>query len=325
MLRDGACVFDPAAPMSTWPAMAKRAFEARWAHIKPGRFTMGSPGSEKGRSKYEGPTHRVYISRPFLLHKTEVTQGQWKALMGNNPSKERVSESCDDSCPVTMVSWFDALAYTNALSRREGLPECYKLSDCKGTVGAGCSGSDNLSCGHGKGASENAFECSLSVNAPIRDNRTLFMRHDPTMCKGYRLPTEAEWEYAARAGTTGPRYGELDEIAWYSGRAMSEVGKKQANAWGLHDMLGNVEEWTWDWMYEGEGMYRGRGVPGSYWSGSSTDPVGVNHGISNRLRVYRGGNYFDDPHKCRAAIRASGYPALRSFTLGFRVARTLHK
>lgn len=121
---------------------------------------------------------------------------------------------------------------------------------------------------------------------------------DP-VADGYRLPTEAEWEHACRAGTTGPRYGPLDEIAWHRGNSDEQshsVGGKQPNAWGLHDMLGNVWEWCWD-IYDAE-------VYGGY-------------------RVLRGGGWFDQPWSCRASVRRRSHPTLRIDDLGFRLARSI--
>lgn len=115
---------------------------------------------------------------------------------------------------------------------------------------------------------------------------------------GYRLPTEAEWEHACRAGTTGPRYGPLDEIAWYranSDERVHEVGGKRPNAWGLYDMLGNVWDWCWD-IYDAE-------VYGSY-------------------RVLRGGGWFDEHWSCRASVRRRSFPTYRIDDVGFRVARS---
>jgi formylglycine-generating enzyme required for sulfatase activity len=115
---------------------------------------------------------------------------------------------------------------------------------------------------------------------------------------GYRLPTEAEWEHACRAGTTGPRYGPLDEIAWYrgnSGGRIHDVGGKRPNSWGLHDMLGNVWEWCWD-IYDAE-------VYGSY-------------------RVLRGGGWFDEHWSCRASVRRRSHPTFQIDDVGFRVARS---
>ncbi|MDG4821080.1 formylglycine-generating enzyme family protein [Asanoa sp. WMMD1127] len=120
---------------------------------------------------------------------------------------------------------------------------------------------------------------------------------DPA-ASGYRLPTEAEWEHACRAGTTGPRYGPLDEIAWYrgnSGERIHEVGGRRPNAWGLHDMLGNVWDWCWD-RYDPE-------VYGTY-------------------RVLRGGGWFDEHWSCRASVRRRSHPTFRVDDVGFRVARS---
>jgi formylglycine-generating enzyme required for sulfatase activity len=128
-------------------------------------------------------------------------------------------------------------------------------------------------------------------------------------CPGYRLPTEAEWEYAARAGATGARYGDLDAIAWYRGNEGVEthpVGQKQANAWGLHDMLGNVREWVHDWY-------------GSY-SGDATDPTGPTSGTG---RVFRGGGWSSDASNLRAANRYDYSPGGRGSDIGFRVARSV--
>ncbi|ORT57022.1 SUMF1/EgtB/PvdO family nonheme iron enzyme [Streptomyces sp. CB03238] len=116
---------------------------------------------------------------------------------------------------------------------------------------------------------------------------------------GYRLPTEAEWEHACRAGTTGARYGPLDEIAWHRGNSderTHDVGGRPPNAWGLYDMLGNVWEWCWD-LYDPE-------VYGTY-------------------RVLRGGGWFDERWSCRASVRRRSHPTLRIDDVGFRVARSL--
>ncbi|WP_431783979.1 formylglycine-generating enzyme family protein [Streptomyces chumphonensis] len=116
---------------------------------------------------------------------------------------------------------------------------------------------------------------------------------------GYRLPTEAEWEHACRAGTGGPRYGPLDDVAWYrrnAGERLPEVGGKRPNAWGLYDMLGTVWEWCWD-VYDAE-------VYGEY-------------------RVLRGGGWFDEHWSCRASVRRRSHPDLRLDDVGFRLARSV--
>jgi formylglycine-generating enzyme required for sulfatase activity len=128
-------------------------------------------------------------------------------------------------------------------------------------------------------------------------------------CTGYRLPTEAEWEYAARAGSSEARYASLDAIAWYSGNSGSAthpVGQLQANAWGLYDMLGNVWEWTHDWYaYE--------------YGGAVPDPVGPSGGS---YRVGRGGSWSYDAAYVRAAYRSLYDPGNRGGDLGFRLARS---
>ncbi len=122
-----------------------------------------------------------------------------------------------------------------------------------------------------------------------------------TAANGYRLPTEAEWEFACRAGTTGPRYGPIDTIAWYRNNSDGrphDVGGKQPNAWGLHDMLGNVWEWCWD-IYDAE-------VYGTY-------------------RVLRGGGWFDEHWSCRASVRRRSHPTYRIDDVGFRIARSRYR
>jgi sulfatase modifying factor 1 len=116
---------------------------------------------------------------------------------------------------------------------------------------------------------------------------------------GYRLPTEAEWEHACRAGTTGARYGLLDQIAWHRGNSrerIHDVGGKQPNAWGLYDMLGNAWEWCWD-IYDAE-------VYGTY-------------------RVLRGGGWYDEDWSCRASVRRRSHPTFQIDDVGFRIARSI--
>ena len=248
--------------------------------IPAGSFVMGSPSDEEGRGSDEGPTRQVTLRRSFYLQEMEVTQGQWSALMGNNPSS---FSGCGASCPVEKVSWYDALEYVNKLSESEGLEMCYMLSGCSGRPGAG------------------DYRCS-QVSWPKGLD-----------CEGYRLPTEAEWEYAARGGTTGVRYGSLDDIAWYDGNSRDKtqpVGRKQANAYGLYDMLGNVWEWTWD-------------AYGDYSSDEQTDPIagGLTQTGSVR-RALRGCSWNLDARYCRAAVRFWDSPGNRATSLGLRAARS---
>jgi formylglycine-generating enzyme len=168
------------------------------------------------------------------------------------------SKAGDGALPAVNVSWLDAVRWCDALSEREGLAPAYR-------VDAGETDSERV-----------AWDRSA---------------------EGYRLPTEAEWEYACRAGTTGPRYGDLDTIAWHrgnSGERPHRGGEKLPNAWGLHDMLGNVWEWCWD-VYDAE-VYRD-------------------------YRVIKGGGWFDEHWSCRAGVRRRTMPTLAIDDLGFRLAR----
>lgn len=211
-----------------------------YALIPAGHFMMGSPESEKGRFKNEEPPRSVKIPRAFWMKTTPVTTGEWHAVVGNRPSK--FAQKCGDSCPVESIGWYEAVAYANKLSEREGLRACYDLQHCSGKLGGT--------------AEDDAYTCNKVVQ--VRD------------CTGYRLPTEAEWEYAYRAGTQGAYYAEpVSAIAcsgqsWETGMTCP-VGQKQANAWGLYDMAGNVWEWVWDWASPQQNRYSPRGLRGGAW------------------------------------------------------------
>jgi formylglycine-generating enzyme required for sulfatase activity len=231
--------------------------------IESGSFQMGSPASEVGRDSDE-ELHGVTLTRAFWLSRTEVTQAEYQALMGSNPS--RFGE-CGGSCPVEQVSWLDAVLYANERSRREGLAPCYT----------------------------NAGE--LSGSGTIYE------------CPGYRLPTEAEWEFAARAGTAVLAYGDLADIAWLPTNSSGEthrVGQKRANAWGLHDMIGNV----WEWTHDGNEVFS---------SASVVDPAGS---PTSSFRVYRGCGWKWDARGVRETDRRGGVPSYRLSSIGFRLART---
>ena len=240
--------------------------------VRADGFVMGSPPEERGRQGDE-TCHHVRLTRSFAMASTPVTQAQWEALMGNNPSWFQ-----EASRPVENVSWYDAVAYCNALSRASGLREAYVLSGVQGTPG------------------KDGYQAEVhfvGLNSP-----------------GYRLPTEAEWEYACRGDAPGPRPGDLGASAWWSdgsGWGTRPVGAKQANAWGLHGMLGNVWEWCWDWY-------------GAYPTASVSDPVGPSHGT---YRVRRGGSWNDPAAYVRAACRLSLAADMRCDTVSFRPCRSI--
>lgn len=263
-----------------------------WRLIPAGSFMMGSPLGELGRGDDE-PQHAVTLTRSFCMQATEVTQAQWLEHMGNNPSG---SSSCGPNCPIMRVNWWEALAYANALSAKEGLSPCYALTGC--TVGA---------------LPGDGWKCtSVQVDAP---------EGNPYLCAGYRLPTEAEWEYAARAGTTTAFYNgaitnpeshdpNADAIGWYVSNAdytAHPVQQKAPNAWGLYDMSGNVVEWCWDWY-------------GAYSIPAPPDPLGPPYGSS---RVVRSGLAFSLASDLRSAARFSQSPSHRVGFPGFRCVRSL--
>ncbi len=262
---------------STLEAGAAKAgpYGMRFRYVPAGTYTVGSPADEPGRfDDREWLPHDVRLTRGFWIAETEVTQAQWLKLMPSNPSS---FQNCGANCPVERVTWFDAITYANKLSAEQELELCYE----------GCTGAPDLE----------SYSCE---NAERKAGS----------CSGYRLPTEAEWEIAARAGTTSARYApELDEIAWHSGNSgfkTHPVGAKQANEWGLYDMLGNVWEWTGD-RYSSEQPEDPR-----------VDPRGP---LDGPIRVYRGGSWFAHARLVRAACRDGYRPGFRSDNLGFRLSR----
>ncbi len=233
--------------------------------IPAGNFMMGSHispeetakkfGDYEGWYKREHPQHNVTMSKPFYLQTTQVTQGQWKEVMGFNPSD---FDKCGDDCPVETVSWDDAQIFIEELNKIEGTYT-------------------------------------------------------------YRLPTEAEWEYAC-CGVKIPMdfffgndAGNLNEYAWYeenSNGQTNPVGKKKPNRWHLHDMCGNVWEWVEDDWHD---TYDDAPSDGSAWVDKS----------SGARRVFRGGSWNVSAQYCRSAVRFNGSPDFRYAVVGFRLARSL--
>lgn len=266
--------------------------------IEAGRFAMGSPPSERNRRPDES-LHDVRIREPFYMGIHEITQEQFQKVMGVTPSwfadsgpgKESVRGIDPSRLPVERVTWFDALEFCNRLSKRDGFPEFYKLAAAK--------------------REENAI---VGARVEIRGGN------------GYRLPTEAEWEYACRANSASPYhfartptgrdgnfrsslvaggYGSLP--AWQALNRTTTVGAYPANDFGLFDMHGNVGEWCWD-LYDKD----------YYTNSPGADPVGPGTGIH---RVVRGGSWLVTEGSCRSASRFMLIPSQRDYSVGFRVAR----
>ncbi len=226
----------------------------------------------------------------FQLSAVPVTQTLFAQVTGARPSAAEAGDR-----PVEGVSWWDAVRFCNALSRISSRRPAYRLDE---RLRGALPGSGTLA--------DHAVDFLAGSDPADLDDLPAAFLHAAAdaivwdrSADGYRLPTEAEWEHACRAGTTGPRYGELGDIAWYrdnSGGRAHDVGGKQPNSWGLHDMLGNVWDWCWD-VYDAE-------VYGSY-------------------RVLRGGGWFDEHWSCRASVRRRSHPTFRVDDVGFRLARSL--
>lgn len=244
--------------------------------IAAGTFTMGGGASDAGDAYQD---HEVTLTRDFWIGETEVTRAAWEAwsgALGWAYSGYPCTSATAELCPTDSVSWAEVALYANALSSAEGLASCYR-SD------GGDLATDYLA--------------------------------DPASCPGYRLPTEAEWEYAARAGEDTVYAGSDDvtEVAWYTGNASSlgtyshEVATLAPNAWGLYDMTGNEWEWVGDWY---DAAY--------YNSSPQADPAGPESGAS---RSFRGGSWGNLAQDITVSSRSYDYPNRYAF-VGFRLCRT---
>ena len=260
--------------------------------MRVGRFWMGSTNSDVGRNRDE-EQHQVLLTQDFVIGRTEVTQGLWMSVTGENPSRNL---GCGTECPVENISWCDAVVFANLLSAHEGYSAVYKLP-------------------RGFTLGMNTNQCNKASSAVSRDLNA----------NGYRLPTEAEWEWAARdlshsvnhSGNqqvlwTSHRYAggsTVNAVAWYRDNSKGQsqpVCGKDSNIMELCDMSGNVFEWTEDW-YEADTT-----------SFANTNPVGP---LTGTTKVLKGGSYDSPKNALRVAFRFSTAPGYRDGQMGLRLVR----
>jgi formylglycine-generating enzyme len=305
-----ACTTDSECPSNSWCStvfgyercsprvFSGAAHQMDFVFVPSGTYQQGTPGATNEERPYTAS-----ISRNYFVSRTEVTQGQWKAATGvTNPSYFQnttcisgdctSTENANNTGPVEQVDWYSTLAYANWLSVNQGLSACYTLSGCTDATSGWHDGQHS--------------GCTGATFVGLT-------------CTGYRLLTESEWERAARGNTTSTYYwgtatdtATVGLYAWFIGNAggrTQPVGGKQANAYGLHDMSGNVWEWVWDWYAS------------AYPSGSATDYIGPSSGSG---RGIRGGSWDDDASFRRSARRINNHPSIRPNNLGLRLARTVN-
>ncbi|NUM72481.1 MAG: formylglycine-generating enzyme family protein [Ignavibacteriaceae bacterium] len=254
-------------------ARSKSSFEM--VFVKGGTFQMGkAPGVRDAQ-----PVHSVTLS-DFFISKYPVTQGLWERVMSHNPSYFKG----DDNLPVEQISWYEAVEFCNRFSETEGLLKVYTI--------------------------EKDYDDICNKN---ESDRLKWRVRADFSANGYRLPTEAEWEYAARGGSLSKGYtysgsNNAGDVALYlenSGSKPHPVGQKLPNELGIYDMSGNVWEWCWDWY-------------GSYSSDARTNPKGPLYGS---YRVYRGGSWKDPMSYVLPSVRGDSNPSFEFDFLGLRIVK----
>jgi len=261
----------------TFPSANMNTYGNGLRYIPQGSFIMGTQFLD--RSEYERPRHEVSLS-PFLIGSTEVSQKLWQSIIHSNPSVRTGSQQ-----PVTNVSWYEVLEFCNKLSLHEGLTPCYKITK--------------------------DFPDANNISEHDSLRYSVLCIWSAT---GYRLPTEAEWEYAARCGDSNNRLqfsggNKLNEVGWYdtnSDERTKDVGLKRANQFGLYDMSGNVFEWCWDYW-------------GPYNHEAEENPTGAKSGL---YRVIRGGSWMSESDACTSTARGGNSAHASAKDLGFRLVRS---
>jgi formylglycine-generating enzyme len=296
--------------------------------IAGGTFLMGSPANEPERISDEGPQHPVTLNG-FFMSKFQVTQAQWETVMGRTIAQIQADATVNEfnavldygrgpNYPIYYINWYDMLVFCNKLSVMEGLSPAYSINGSTNPADWGPIPYTD----HHRPAIDSDWDRVKDAVIIVPDSN------------GYRLPTEAQWEYACRAGTTTAFYDGnnnaslVGDLAWYydnNEKKTHEVGLKRPNPWGLYDMYGNVHELCWDWYdayyYPNVPVKNPMGSQNSYLV-TGKPPNGEDGSRKNvSLRVSRGGGWLTEAKNLRTAFRDLSAPHNRRYDNGFRIVR----